>query len=202
MRLFLLPVIALAIVLAPFTAKADFITFDVDLSGTDMNTGHELRMIGTITLDPDMDVGRAIQSSNLSFTHKEDPFVIFNLQPLPDYVGDRHIQLHGLQLHDLTHEFRARRPIDFAFQNLLDVRGEALAAQASPPGQFTMEGLRDVSNLDHDGHARGWHMWNTCASSRFAPAHLGVPRQPRLIVLREVRLVGIPVHHALDLLRE
>ena len=54
------------------TALADFQTFDVNLSGTAGGSGHELKVFGTITLDPDAAISAAIQSSSLQFQHESD----------------------------------------------------------------------------------------------------------------------------------
>ncbi len=77
-----LSVFTLAIVLSPGPATADITTFNVDLSGKGSSTGHELRVFGTITLDPDLDVDTAIQSTSLTFQHEAD---LYLLPSIPGY---------------------------------------------------------------------------------------------------------------------
>ena len=59
-------------------------TFNVDLFGV-ASSGHELRVFGTITLDPSLPVLAAIQSSSLQFQHQSDPLIAFT--SLPNYYS-------------------------------------------------------------------------------------------------------------------
>lgn len=80
--------LSLMFVFAASNINAAVQTFDVDLFGVDPGTGHESRVVGTITLDPTLPAGSAIQSSLLEYQHEDDTPVSFSSLPNVSYGDD------------------------------------------------------------------------------------------------------------------